>query len=101
MIKTITNEEEFEKVIKKNKVVVDFYAKWCGPCRMLSPIIEEVALENEDITFIKIDIDENETLPRKYNVMSIPTILIFENGELLKQKTGYMDKEELSEYIKK
>lgn len=100
MIKIIKTEEEFNKAILDGKVVADFHAKWCGPCRMLGPVLDEVASENEDIKFIKIDIDEIEVLPRKFDVMSIPTILVFENGNLVREKTGYMDKDELLDFIK-
>lgn len=100
MIKYIKNEEEFDNLIKEGKVVVDFFANWCGPCRMLSPIIEEVSNENEDITFLKVDVDEVELIPKKYGIMSIPTLLVFENGELIKRETGYLGKEELNSFIK-
>ena len=99
MIKLVLNEEEFEKELLNGKVVVDFFAHWCGPCRMLAPVIEEVTKEL-NINLLKVDIDELESLPRKFNVMSIPTIMVFENGELKKQHTGYMDKEELKEILK-
>lgn len=100
MIKYIKSEEEFDNLIKEGKVVVDFFANWCGPCRMLSPIIEEVSNENEKITFLKVDIDEVELIPKKYGIMSIPTLLVFENGELIKRETGYLGKEELNSFIK-
>ena len=100
MIKHIKSEEEFNNLIKEGKVVVDFFANWCGPCRMLSPIIEEVSNENENITFLKVDIDEVELIPKKYGIMSIPTLLVFENGELIKRETGYLGKEELNSFIK-
>ena len=83
-----------------DKVVVDFFANWCGPCKMLAPIVEEVSNELEKITFIKVDIDEIESLPRQFDIMSIPTLLVFEKGELIKRHTGYMDKDELVQFIK-
>lgn len=99
MVKQIKKEEEFNEIITKGKVVVDFYANWCGPCKMLSPIIEELSNEKENVEFIKVDIDEIETLPRKYNIMSIPTILVFEKGELIKSHIGYIDKDKLEKFI--
>ena len=92
--------ENFEELIKNKKVVVDFYATWCGPCKMLAPIVEEVSNELEKITFIKVDIDEIESLPRQFDIMSIPTLLVFEKGELIKRHTGYIDKDELVQFIK-
>lgn len=100
MVKLIKTEEEFNHEIMNDKVVVDFFANWCGPCKMLAPIVEEVSNELEKITFIKVDIDEIESLPRQFDIMSIPTLLIFEKGELIKRHTGYIDKEELVQFIK-
>lgn len=100
MIKEI-KEMELENILKENKkVVLDCYAPWCGPCRMLSPIMEEIALENKDICFIKTNIDENEALANQYRIMSIPTLLIFEDGNLKNTIIGLKSKEELLESIK-
>lgn len=100
MIKLIKTEEEFNREIMNDKVVVDFFANWCGPCKMLAPIVEEVSNELEKITFIKVDIDEIESLPRQFDIMSIPTLLVFEKGKLIKRHTGYVDKDELVQFIK-
>ena len=100
MVKLIKTKEEFNREIMNDKVVVDFFANWCGPCKMLAPIVEEVSNELEKITFIKVDIDEIESLPRQFDIMSIPTLLVFEKGELIKRHTGYMDKDELVQFIK-
>lgn len=100
MVKLIKTEEEFNREIMNDKVVVDFFANWCGPCKMLAPIVEEVSNELEKITFIKVDIDEMESLPRQFDIMSIPTLLVFEKGELIKRHTGYIDKDELVQFIK-
>lgn len=100
MVRLIKTEEEFNREIMNDKVVVDFFANWCGPCKMLAPIVEEVSNELEKITFIKVDIDEIESLPRQFDIMSIPTLLVFEKGELIKRHTGYMDKDELVQFIK-
>ena len=100
MVKLIKTEEEFNKEIMNYKVVVDFFAKWCGPCKMLTPIIEEVSNELNEITFLKVDIDEIESLPRQFDIMSIPTLLIFEKGKMIKKNVGYIDKEELMQFIK-
>ena len=92
------NNEDFKK-LTKNKVLVDFYATWCGPCKMLSPVIDD--LSNEvDIDIIKIDVDKHNELAREYGVMSIPTLILFENNNEVKRTLGFMDKEKLKEFIK-
>ena len=95
-------EEEFEeKVLKNNKkVLVDFYADWCGPCRMLSPIIEEIAKENDEYEFVKVNVDDCPEVSRKYGVMSIPTLIVFENGEEKKKTLGFHGLEEVKEFLK-
>lgn len=91
-------ENDFNDLIK-NKTVVDFYATWCGPCRMFGPVFEEISNEN-DINFVKLDVDKNSDIAREYGVMTIPTIILFENGEEVKRHIGFMNKEELVEFIK-
>ena len=87
-------EEEVIKVDKK--VLVDFYADWCGPCKMMSPIINEIAEGlNGKVKVGKINVDENQNLAVKYDVMSIPTIMIFENGTPIKTYIGVTDKQEI------
>ena len=95
-------EEEFEeKVLKNNKkVLVDFYADWCGPCRMLSPIIEEIAKENDEYEFVKVNVDDCPEVSRKYGVMSIPTLIVFENGVEKKKTLGFHSLEEVKEFLK-
>ena len=93
-------KENFDEIIKEGKVLVDFYAEWCGPCKMLAPIIEEVAKENEAIKFVKVNVDEHEDLSQKYGVMSIPTLILMENGEEKKKQIGFLPKEVLEEWLK-
>ncbi len=81
-------EEEFDKAIASGKVLVDFWAAWCGPCRSQSPIVENIA-ETTDITVIKIDVDGDDTLPAKFGVKSIPTLLLYKNGEQIKKFIGF------------
>lgn len=99
MVKYIENKEEFEEIVKNKIVVVDFFANWCGPCKMLGPIFEEVSNELTDVTFIKIDIDKVEELPKMFGIMSIPTLLVFEEGKLTKKVSGFMDKKSLIDFI--
>ena len=90
--------ENFDELIKE-KTVVDFYATWCGPCKMLGPVFEEVA-NSSNIKFVKVDIDNHEDLCRKYGVMSVPTLILFEDGKEVKRNIGFIPKEKLEEFIK-
>ena len=99
----VFNVENFEEEVLKYEgtVLVDFYADWCGPCKMMSPVIDKIAEENEEnIKVGKVNVDDNQELAMKYNVMSIPTILIFKNGELSKTFIGVTSKSEIEEAIK-
>ena len=99
MVKEI-NENEFNEVTKEGKVLVDMYASWCGPCKMLSPIIEELSSTNKEYKFYKLDVDTCDEIPQKYGVMSIPTLLIFENGSLKETVVGLRSKTELESLLK-
>ena len=91
-------EDNFDELIK-TKAVVDFYATWCGPCKMFGPVFEEVSGEI-DINFVKIDVDNYAEVARKYGVMSIPTIILFEDGKEIKRYTGFMSKDEFIGFLK-
>ncbi|MDD6879724.1 MAG: thioredoxin [bacterium] len=95
----IINEKEFENEIKDQNVLIDFYADWCGPCRMLSGVLEEVSNEI-NIEIKKVNVDECPNIARKYGVMSIPTLILFDNSKELKRQVGYMNKEQLKEFVK-
>ena len=99
MVKNI-NKDEFENIIKDENVVIDCYADWCGPCKMLSPIIDELSEELTNINFYKLNVDEEEELAYEYRIMSIPTILIFEKGVLKQTLVGFKNKEELLSILK-
>ena len=99
MVKDIT-DQTFKELSSNGKVVVDCFAEWCGPCKMLSPIIDELAEELTDVNFYKLNVDESVEVVRKYNIMSIPTILIFNDGELVSQSVGFKSKEELKDLLK-
>lgn len=94
------NENEFEEKIKEGKVFVDCFATWCGPCKMLSPVIDEVAKENTEYKFYKLDVDEAEEVAAKYGIMSIPTMLIFDEGKLKETVVGFRTKDEIKEVLK-
>lgn len=93
--------EEFEKLIKEDKVLVDFYADWCGPCQMLTPVIEKVEKERKNVKVVKVNTDEFLELAQEYKVMAIPALKIFEKGKLTKENVGFLDYNELIDFIDK
>ena len=99
MVKIVT-DKEFDEAIKNGKVLVDFYAEWCGPCKMLGPVVEEVSTEVSDVSFYKLNVDESDEIVRRYSIMSIPALLVFEDGELKKSSVGFKNKEEVKELLK-
>ena len=96
------NKNNFqEEVLSSDKpVLVDFWAPWCGPCRMVLPIIEEIAEENEDIKVVKINVDEEPELANQFGVMTIPTLYVFKNGEAVNHRSGAMPKEQILALVK-
>ena len=97
----VTSENFEEEVLKSDKtVLIDFYADWCGPCKMLSPIIESVANENEDIKVVKINVDNAQDLAIEYQVMSIPTIVVIKDGQEVNRTVGVVSKSQIEEMVK-
>ncbi len=94
-------KDDFElEVLKSSRtVLVDFWATWCGPCRMLAPVLEELANEHPEVKVCKIDVDEEPTLAMKYGVMSIPMLVVFKNGEVVNQTVGLQPKAALEKLI--
>lgn len=92
------NKNNFKELIN-NKVIVDFYADWCGPCKMLSPVLEKIS-EEENIDIVKINVDNEQELAREYGIMSIPTLIIFENGKEINKNIGLCSKQDIKEMIK-
>ena len=102
MADIFVSNENFESEVLKSDVpvLVDFWAPWCGPCQMLGPIVEDVAEENTDIKVCKINIDENPDLAMQFKIMSIPTLVVFKNGEVYKKSVGVISKSEILELVK-
>ncbi len=96
------NDNTFEQEVLKSNipVLVDFYADWCGPCKMLSPTVDEVAQENDDIKVVKVNVDESQDTAIKYQVMSIPTLVVIKNGNEVNRSVGVIDKSEILDMIK-
>ena len=94
------NSNNFDKEISEGLVLVDFWATWCGPCKMLSPIINELSDEFQGkVKICKYDVDSARDIPERYNIMSVPTLILFKNGEILSQKLGLSSKQILKDWI--
>jgi thioredoxin 1 len=99
MAHIIQNTEEFDALIKGEKpVLVDFFATWCGPCKMFAPTFDEFAADHDEIACVKVDVDVCGELAKRFGIMSIPTIILIKNGEAVKKNVGTLDYEELEEF---
>ena len=87
-------KENFEELIHQDLVLVDFYAAWCGPCRMLAPVLEEIAKDNI-VKIVKVDVDQHEHIAKKYTIMSVPTLMLFKDGKVKAQISGFMPADDL------
>ena len=95
----ILTSDNFEKETKAGVMLVDFWASWCGPCRMLSPIVDQLSTEMKGLRFGSVNVDEQPSLSEKFEVASIPTLLIFKNGKVIANRVGATSKENLREWI--
>ncbi len=91
----LENKEDFIDLKKEGKVLVDFYAVWCGPCQAMKPVIDKYSDENEDVKVLTVDVDKFAEVASEYNVMSIPTFVVFKDGEPVESKNGAIDEEVL------
>ncbi|MPM37574.1 Thioredoxin [bioreactor metagenome] len=98
----IVNSEEFRSNVNEGLVVVDFFATWCGPCKMLAPVFEELSSEMDgNATFLKVDVDQCGDIAREYSISTIPTMIIFKNGEKQETMVGFLPKESIKSNIEK
>lgn len=99
MIKYLEKSADFDQLTKSaDVVVVDFYADWCGPCKMMNPVLEELSKE-KDITIIKVNVDQFQDIAREYGIMSIPTLFLYHKGEIIKKNAGYVPKQLLEKWV--
>ncbi len=98
----ILNNSNFKQFIENNKgtVLVDFYADWCGPCKMVAPILEKIHNENEDITIVKVNVDESNEIAREYNVVNIPTMVVFKDSAVAHVQVGALPEQQILQFLK-
>ena len=99
MIQEIHNATEFNTAIQSGHVLVDFYATWCGPCRMLAPVIDEIASEHPEIKVVRVDVDEVGDVAAKYGIASIPTLIDFQDGKAVNEPLGYQEKDAVLKFL--
>lgn len=100
MIIKLTNENFKQETSSSQKTLVDFWAPWCGPCKMLAPILDEIDSEMPEVRIGKVNVDEQLEIAREYGIAAIPTLLLFENGEVIKKSVGLLSKDEILELLK-
>ncbi len=99
MVIYLEKATDFDVIIKEGTVLVDFYADWCGPCRMLGPVLEEVSKERPDVKILKVNVDTFGVLAQQFSVHTIPTMKLFKNGEAVATKVGYLAKTPLLNFL--
>lgn len=100
MLIHLKNENEFQDLVNGKRVLVDFFASWCGPCKMLAPELEELASLDKELTIVKIDVDQFNSLAAKFNIRSVPTMIYFENGQRIKDTSGFLPVQSLINFVR-
>lgn len=100
MMKVI-KEYEFVNEVKDGLVLIDFYAEWCGPCKMLSPVLEQINKEHKDVKVVKVNIDDSRSIASYYQIQSIPTLVLLKDGEFIQRMIGFNPKKKIEEFIEK
>ena len=95
----VLNTNEFNNAVASGVTVVDFYADWCGPCKMLGPVMETVAAKITDVNFYKVNVDNSEEVAARYGIMSIPAVFMFKDGKVVAKTVGFMPEEELISWV--
>ncbi len=99
-MKIVETKEEYSEILKNNEYVfIDFYADWCGPCKMVGPVVEKLSEKNTDVTFAKVNVDHLPEVAQMYGIMSIPTLIILKNGEPVKKQVGFASESDLQNLI--
>jgi len=96
----VLNNKTFKPVIRKGVVLVDFWAPWCGPCKMIAPVLNEIAEETDEVTIAKLNVDHNQPVAKKYKVRNIPTMILFQDGQEVKRFVGVKSKKQLMKEIR-
>lgn len=95
----VINKEEFFAIINNDLVLVDFFAEWCGPCKILGPMLEQVQTEMTDVQIVKLDVDDNLDIAQLYEISGVPTMILFKKGRQIDQKVGFAPKEAIKQWI--
>ena len=101
MIEYINELNKFNEFIKEGIVLIDFFATWCGPCKMLSPVIEQVEREHPELKVVKVDVDEAPQIAVKYGIQAIPTLFLVKEGKVIDKRMGYLNKNQLEGFVTK
>ena len=101
MIEYINDQNKFNEFIKEGRVLIDFFATWCGPCKMLSPVIEQVEREHPELKVVKVDVDEAPQIAAEYGIQAIPTLFLLQDGKVLDKRMGYLNKNQLEGFVTK
>lgn len=102
MVTMISSMEQYDQILKESAAVfADFYADWCGPCKMVGPVVEKISSETDGVHFVKVNVDQFPQIAQRYGIMSIPTLIVFKNGVVVEQTVGFQPEEELKNMLAK